>query len=1006
MFPIKSASDYRNYRIIVLDNGIKVLLASDIKPSLLKTCKNASNNENSEDETRLAAAALCIAAGSFDEPSDVPGLAHFLEHMVFMGSEKYPEENGYDSYLKMHGGSNNAYTADESTLFYFDVQPEHFDGALDRFAQFFISPLLREDAVDREVKAVDSEFKGRIPDDDWRTDEILHMFASEEHPYSRFTHGNKKSLVTIPKEKGIDVMKRLRIFFDTQYCTKQMTLSLCSPIPLDDLESMAMKYFCEISPRNIVKLHHNIELNNPYKLNQFHKLFYVTPVEEIHLVKMTWVIPPQQRHYRKKPVYYIAWLLQHQCRGSVYAYLKEKGYICSMDAYCSTQCTTFSRFCCTTELTEKGLDNIAEVIQTIFQYISMLQRTGASKEIYSQLQQISDNCFKYHEPDEPCDVVEDLVDNMQYYEDKDCLNGSSVFQEYDPTLIEEIQRYLTTERVNIVILSKKFQSICHNVEQWFKAKYTVLDIPSKWISTDVCTAVNESLHLPDENRYISDNFNLHDVDASFSFDYPTVIQDSVQGKVWYKPDRKFLLPKADINLMLLTPVAQRSAYDLMCCDMLEYILDFELEELSFEAAVAALNIGQSGTGKCHKIELSGFSDKLLSLFKDVINLLSSFHFTENAFIVSKEEIERDYRNALIRSEELNGTLKQLIMRSVVANPIESLKELVDLTPELLKDYYKEYFSQMYVESLFQGNIGKEEVECFQTYMYNAFEFKVLPADKFPEIKTLSLPKGQTVCRHNGFNKKDPNSVIHNYYEIGPPSLRMYNVASILQHIMEEPLFDILRTKQQLGYTVYCSCEYSEGGILGYSVTVETDSDKYNADEIDLKIKDFLKMFSEKIKAEDGYDKYVNSYIKSLKHADLSVSDEATRNWSEIYYQDYIFDRRYRSIEMAKQIDKQELLDFMQKYILDQDNVRMLSVQVIGHPSDEDLDLNELMDEDSGDDSYLSCSDGEGEEDVEDLRHREIKLINVDCVQYTRTILNISEFREDNSFYPVARMLLE
>ena len=52
-------------------------------------------------------------------------------------------------------------------------------------------------------------------------------------------------------------------------------------------------------------------------------------------------------------------------------------------------------------------------------------------------QQISDNCFKYQEPDEPCD----FVDNMQYYEDEDCLNGSTVFQEYDPHLIEEIQNH-------------------------------------------------------------------------------------------------------------------------------------------------------------------------------------------------------------------------------------------------------------------------------------------------------------------------------------------------------------------------------------------------------------------------------------------------------------------------------------------------------------------------------------------------------------------------------------
>ena len=78
----------------------------------------------------------------------------------------------YDSYLNMHGGSSNAYTTDEATVYYFEVQPEYFEGGLDMFSNFFVNPLLTEDAVEREVKAVDSEFRGGIPDDEWRTEQV------------------------------------------------------------------------------------------------------------------------------------------------------------------------------------------------------------------------------------------------------------------------------------------------------------------------------------------------------------------------------------------------------------------------------------------------------------------------------------------------------------------------------------------------------------------------------------------------------------------------------------------------------------------------------------------------------------------------------------------------------------------------------------------------------------------------------------------------------------------
>lgn len=74
-----------------------------------------------------------------------------------MGTEKYPQENEYSAFLNNHGGSSNAYTAQENTVYYFDVQSEHFTKALDLFASFFTCPLFTESATSREINAVDSE---------------------------------------------------------------------------------------------------------------------------------------------------------------------------------------------------------------------------------------------------------------------------------------------------------------------------------------------------------------------------------------------------------------------------------------------------------------------------------------------------------------------------------------------------------------------------------------------------------------------------------------------------------------------------------------------------------------------------------------------------------------------------------------------------------------------------------------------------------------------------------
>lgn len=91
--------------------------------------------------------------------------------MLFLGTEKYPDEDDYETYLNRHGGFSNAYTDMEDTNYYFSIitdaeecaktgrTTQALAGALDRFAQFFIAPTFDRDAVDRELRAIDSEYR-------------------------------------------------------------------------------------------------------------------------------------------------------------------------------------------------------------------------------------------------------------------------------------------------------------------------------------------------------------------------------------------------------------------------------------------------------------------------------------------------------------------------------------------------------------------------------------------------------------------------------------------------------------------------------------------------------------------------------------------------------------------------------------------------------------------------------------------------------------------------------
>merc|ERR1719508_29951 len=144
--PAKSSGDKKEYRVIRLENGLTALLIADLTYPLDKLDQEEKDvveeemeeedEEESESETsdgedeeddddedapvrppvlgttglKMSAAALCVHMGSFSDPEDIPGLAHFLEHMVFMGSKKFPEENSFESFIAKHGGYDNAST--------------------------------------------------------------------------------------------------------------------------------------------------------------------------------------------------------------------------------------------------------------------------------------------------------------------------------------------------------------------------------------------------------------------------------------------------------------------------------------------------------------------------------------------------------------------------------------------------------------------------------------------------------------------------------------------------------------------------------------------------------------------------------------------------------------------------------------------------------------------------------------------------------------------------------
>uniref|UniRef100_A0A3P9H1L5 Coenzyme PQQ synthesis protein F-like C-terminal lobe domain-containing protein n=1 Tax=Oryzias latipes TaxID=8090 RepID=A0A3P9H1L5_ORYLA len=151
-------------------------------------------------------------------------------------------------------------------------------------------------------------------------------------------------------------------------------------------------------------------------------------------------------------------------------------------------------------------------------------------------------------------------------------------------------------------------------------------------------------------------------------------------------------------------------------------------------------------------------------------------------------------------------------------------------------------------------------------------------------------------------------------------------------LMEEPCFDFLRTKETLGYQVYPTFR-NTSGVLGFSVTVETQATKFSTEFVEAKIEEFLQKFGERLSSltEEAFCTQVTSLIKLKECEDAHLGEEVERNWFEVVTQQYVFNRLNKEIEALKVFAKEELVSWFLEH---RDHSRKLSVHVVGFGREE------------------------------------------------------------------------
>lgn len=961
MVPTKSENDKREYRSIVLDNGLRVLLISDLHGEASteidedeesdddqsrQESGSESDGENDDDDDweddrpeenfkapseKKSAVALCIGVGSFSDPDDIPGFAHFLEHMVFMGSEKYPKENELDDFLGRHGGYSNAWTDCEKSCFYFDVERKYFRRALDMFAHFFISPLFQEDSVDREIEAVDSEFQMGLPNDDDRINALLGMLAKPGHPMSKFFTGNAETLRTIPKQNGINVYRRLRDFYTRMYSSHYMTVAMQSKDSLDTLEEWAKEVFSAV-PHNGLPQPEFHDLKEPFDTQQFRKIYKVVPVEETHKLYVNWALPPALGKYRHKPLDYLSTVLCDEGQGSILAFLKEKlwalsivgGY--SYDGF--EMNSTMTSFSVVVTLTDVGLEHHEEIVEAIFQYIHMLEEVGPQEWLYRELKQIEDSKFRWKEQGDPVDYVEKVSESMQMFPWEDVLTGRTVMYDYNPTVISDSLAHLRPDNCNILLMSSKFENTnqCPLEEKWYKTKYGVSDLSSDFIHRLSESGCNPALHLPKPNAFIATDFDLREHEDEPK--HPKLLKSDGNGKLWFKPDTKFKVPKGYNYVHLMSPVVYNSLDSAILLDFFVNLLEHQLTLLAYPACLAGYEYGVEGHETGLVLHMSGFSHKLKAITDLLLDHVFGFSCTVSEFDMMKEEVTRIYNNDMIRPNKL-ARMVRFAVTSPQNWPVpDRWGRISDITHDMFTTFIEQFKQNVWVEGFLIGNFSEEEAACYKDKINCVLPGTPLPTSQLLQKRLYQVPMGDTYCQVRGHNHDDNNSCVVVYLQSNPGTIYSNTVNELLGTRMMEPCFDFLRTKHQLGYSTFV--EYLvTNGILGLSITVECQSNKFSMSTVDKHIDDFLVEFRSILDktTEEEFTSLVDSVIASKRCEDTHLGEEASRHWREIYDQTYIFDILDREIAILPTLTLDILKDWYTQY--EKGSHRKISFQIVG-----------------------------------------------------------------------------
>jgi insulysin len=809
----------------------------------------------------VSSVALAVGVGSLADPPQRQGLAHFLEHMLFLGTEKFPSVTDFDAYLKRNAGINNAYTAEDRTNYFLEVRHEAFEGALDRFSQFFIAPLFDARFTEREMNAVASEHQKNLENDLWREQQLHTLAYAPGHPARHFGTGSKETLAGVTRDE-------LLAFYKAQYSANRMALVLTSTASLDQQERWARSHFGPVLDRQLPPLVYPADYL-PRKPAL--RLLRMEPIKDLRQLHLEFPLPGLHDGWMHKSAELLGFILGGEGPGSLLAQLKAEGLATSLAAAAQSATAQYGALELQIGLTPAGLQQVPRVMALVFATARTLREQGLPSHLFKERQTLARLDERFRDKgeganlaaglaslvmDHPLEVAE-RVPYLWLYEDRAAFQALVARIAPDNLLATLVAKGQPVDRTEPIYGTR------YSYSEDSGAAYTALLQPPRVAG----------ITLPRPNPFVPARTTLQPLQPARLIDEPAF-------SLYHAQDSEFQRPQAAYVLRHRLPRSLAGVRSATLLKFYQACVNEALNETTYVAAEAGLRFVLSASLDGVTLATEGYDEANGRLLDAVAPSLVDFQLKPERFADIKDRLLReladfDSADAYLAVRETRRSL----VREFYATPAQMLPLARGITLDEVRAFARQLFARGRLEALAFGNLGPEEARAATRRVAAVLKTQaVADADLLRQRQLVSRP-GETLRTRDALSVN--NSTLRREYLLGDDSPEARAAAQVISSVIGDPFFAEMRTRQQLGYIVQANAFEDERQTLALFIV---QSGEYGADELEKRADAFIQTLPALLAAlpPDNWATVLAGVRSRLLERDKSIAERAMRLFSLAY----------------------------------------------------------------------------------------------------------------------------